>query len=376
MPARSASGSRRSKRPGLAPGRLREIERTLQSLEKSEGSGDIEIGEDTLRVTNLGKVYFPASGVTKGAVMRYYTRIWPVIQKHVTDRPLVLKRYPDGIDGQIFYQQNAGAHVPAGVRVEKVETAGEGAQARIVGGDLLTLLYTVQLGAVEVHPWLSRVGAIDTPDECLIDLDPADDVPFSSVVQLAKQIIAVAAGCSLPMAVKTSGSSGLHLVIPLPRGTSYDDSARLAMLLARAAERQWPELATVERSIKKRPAGTIYVDAMQNARGKSMAGAYSLRPRPMATASTPVSARELTSRLGTERFNIKTVPARVMRKGDLWADALATRASTRALRDAIKALSRVLENTPAATTSPSPQKRRSAGGAGVASAATRRSRRT
>ena len=375
MPVQPTRTSRARKRPGPAPGRLREIERSLRELEMGEGSGDVELGDERLRVTNLAKVYFPDSGITKGAVMRYYTRIWPVLQGHVDGRPLVLKRYPDGIDGQIFYQQNAGAHVPRGVRVEKVETAGEGAQSRIVGGDLLTLLYTVQLGAVEVHPWLSRIGTIDTPDECLIDLDPADDVPFSRVVLLARHILSMAAECSLPMAVKTSGSSGLHLVVPLPRATSYETSARLALLLASATATQWPALATVERSIRKRPAGTIYVDAMQNARGKSMAGAYSLRPRPLATASTPISPRELTSRLSTERFTIKTVPARVMRKGDVWEAALATRASTRALTDAITALARVLEDTSATTLPPRHAKRRPAGGAGVASAAKRQSRR-
>ena len=344
MPRRTPTAGRTSDRLGPRSGRSRDVEAQLAAIEKTGGDGEVDCGKgDMLRVTSLGKTYFPEAEITKGALMRYYARLWPFMEPHVRDRPLVLKRYPDGIDGPIFYQQNAGPRVPEAVRVEKVATAGEGPQARIIGGTLATLLYTVQLGAVEVHPWLSRIGDIDAPDRCLIDLDPGDDVPFAAVVSLAKDVVAIAEQCELPVAVKTSGSSGIHLVLPLPPKTSYDISLQLASLIAGAVVALRPDRATVERSIRKRPAGTTYVDAMQNSRGKSMAGPYSVRPRADGTVSMPVRPRELTARLRTGAFTVRSAQARVMRVGDLWGEALAKKPAAQAVRNAIASLARVLE---------------------------------
>jgi bifunctional non-homologous end joining protein LigD len=327
------------------------VESQLRAIERDGGDGEVDFGgRRKLHVSSLDKVYFPKAGVTKGALMRYYARIWPVLQPHVADRPLILKRHPDGVGGQMFFQQNAGPHVPEGVRVATLDTVDEGPKPRIIGGDLLTLLYTVQLGAIEVHPWLSRVKTVDFPDHSLIDLDPADDVPFGRVVELARDILKIARQCELPMAVKTSGSSGIHLVIPLPKRTSYEVSAELAMRLASVVAAHQPDRATVERSIGQRPKGTIYVDAMQNSRGKSMASAYSVRAKPMATVSTPLRERELTARLRTAAFSLKTVAARVTRSGDTWGEALAKPPTTATLRHAMRALEQVLENAPQPTT--------------------------
>lgn len=313
----------------------------LTAIEGKSGDGQLDMGRgNTLRVSSLGKHFFAKDGVTKGALMRYYAAIWPVLRPQVVDRPLVLKRMPDGLGGQVFYQQNAGDHVPDGVRVETVPSE-DGPSDRIVGGDLLTLLYSVQLGAIEVHPWLSRMTDLNAPDRCLIDLDPGDDVPFAEVVSLARDVREIARECALPIAVKTSGSSGIHLVLPLPARTSYDTSSRLATLIARTVVALRPERATVERSIKARPAGTIYVDAMQNARGKSMACAYSVRPRPHATVSAPLADRELTARLRIGAFTVESMPARVARLGDLWSETMAERPTATAVRHAMTALERV-----------------------------------
>ena len=319
------------------------VEAQLRSIERGGGDGELELGRGaTLRVSSLGKQYF-ANGVTKGALMRYYARIWPHLQPHVKDRPLVLKRYPDGASGPMFFQQNAGPHVPDVVRVETIETKEEGAKPRIVGGDLGTLLYTVQLGSIEVHPWLSRIGDVDSTDRCLIDLDPGDDVSFSQVVALARDVLSIIRQCALTAAVKTSGSSGIHLVIPLPSKTTYDTSATLAMLIARAVVAHRPAAATVERSLKARPPGTIYVDAMQNARGKSMACAYSVRANDEAAVSAPLRERELTARLRTSAFSVKTMPARTARTGDLWGEGLAMKPTKRTLVGAMQVLEQVLD---------------------------------
>ena len=138
----------------------------------------------------------------------------------------MLKRYPDGVAGSMFFQQNAGEHVPDVVRVATLDTVERGAKPRIVGGDLATLLYTVQLGAIEVHPWLSRVEDVDAPDRCLIDLDPGDDVPFGDVAALAREVVRIAEACGLTVALKTSGASGIHVVLPLPPRTSLRDVGR------------------------------------------------------------------------------------------------------------------------------------------------------
>ena len=323
------------------------VESQLAAIEHGPGEGTLDLGRgDTLHVSSLGKVYFPKAKLTKGALMRYYARVSPVLLPHLTGRPLVLKRYPDGVGGPMFFQQDAGAHVPDVVRTEMLRTEEKGKRRRIIGGDLATLLYTVQLGAIEVHPWLSRVSDIDSADRCLIDLDPGADVPFSAVVALARDVLRITEECGLAAAVKTSGSRGLHLVIALPRRTRYETSARLAMQIAQVVVAARPEVATVERSIKARPTGTIYVDALQNARGKSAASAYSVRATEEATVSAPLAARELTGRLRMGAYTVKTMPRRVATVGDPFGEVLAERPATaRVLARALQVLDTMLSAT-------------------------------
>jgi bifunctional non-homologous end joining protein LigD len=357
-PARSAapgaSKARRTttgaaKKPVRSPARRTttvtpdDVEAQLEAIERGDGEGELDLGRGVgLHVSSLDKVYFPEAGVTKGGLMRYYAHVSPYLLPEIDGRPLVLKRYPDGVGGQMFFQQDAGAHVPDVVRVKPLPTEEKGVRARIIGGDLATLLYTVQLGAIEVHPWLSRVSDITSADRCLIDLDPGDDVPFSAVAELARDVRRIVEQSGLRAAVKTSGSSGIHLVLALPPKTSYDTSARLAMLVAEAVVALRPERATIERSVKARPAGSIYVDAMQNARGKSMASVYSVRARATATVSAPLEERELTGRLSTTAFNVRTMPGRIARKGDIWTGALGRGPSTRTLARALEALEKTL----------------------------------
>jgi bifunctional non-homologous end joining protein LigD len=182
------------------------------------------------------------------------------------------------------------------------------------------------------------VNDVTTPDRCLIDLDPGDDVPFSQVAALAREVVRIAEGCGLTVAVKTSGASGIHVVLPLPPRTSYETSADLALRLAEAVVAANPERATLERGIKARPKGSIYVDALQNARGKSMAAPYSVRAMPAAPVSAPLRARELTGRLRAETFTVKSMPVRLRRTGDLWGEAIATRPSAGVLARAMATL--------------------------------------
>jgi bifunctional non-homologous end joining protein LigD len=338
-PAKQAVKKAPAKKAERTVGTPPDIEAQLQAIEQGDGDGEVELGRGRrLHVSSLGRVVFPDAGVTKGAVMRYYTRMSRFMLPDLDGRPLILKRYPTGVGGEMFFQQDAGPHVPDVVTVHQVETVDKGKQDRIVGGDLATLLYTIQLGAIEVHPWFSRVQDPDVPDRSLIDLDPGEGVPFAWVVELAQEIVRIARQCELPVVLKTSGSRGIHLVFPLPARSTYEASARLAELVAQAATVARPDLATVERSIRSRPERSIYVDAMQNAHGKSMAAAYSLRARAAATASAPLRPRELTPRLKLTGFTVTTMPARSERIGDIWREGLGERPTARALARAMQVL--------------------------------------
>jgi bifunctional non-homologous end joining protein LigD len=298
------------------------IVQQLTDIERRGGDGNLTFENGlSLRVSSLDKLYFPRDGVTKGDLMRYYATVAPVLLPILADRPLALKRYPEGIEGQSFFQQNATKY-PRGVRVERIGTEAGSQAPRFIGGDLPTLLYLVQLGALAVHAWQSRVGSLDDADYSTIDLDPDEGVRFGRIVELARMLGARIRSLGLAAALKTSGSRGIHIAIPLPPGTSFAASTRLAERLAGEIVEAAPEIATLERHIEKRPKGTIYLDVQQNARGKSVVSAYSARARRGATVSAPLRWPELTGTLRLDRFTVRTMPRRLTRVGDVWGDVL------------------------------------------------------
>lgn len=308
------------------------IIRQLDEIGSSGGDGALDFGRGkTLRVSSLNKVYFGDAGITKGELMRYYAGVAPAILPVIKDRPLILKRYPNGIDGPSFFQQNAGDAVPEHVRTARVPTGSGKSAVRIIGGDLLTLLYTVQIGTIAVHTWQTRLGRLEFADTSTIDLDPGEGVAFREVVGLAARIGKVLSEYKLEAGIKTSGSSGLHIVLPLPARTSFAESSALATLIARRIVESNPKRATLERTVKDRPSGTIYVDAQQNAEGKSVVAAYSVRARPKATVSAPIAWTELRAGLRLEQFTLETTPVRLRRVGEMWSVAMKRRNSRRVL---------------------------------------------
>jgi bifunctional non-homologous end joining protein LigD len=311
------------------------VEQQLESIQHDGGDGEVEIKRGvSLHVSSLGKVYFPGDGYTKGDVMRYYARVAPLILPAIADRPLVLKRTPEGIKGEVFFQQKPPQHVPEVVRVETVVN-DEGVSAeRIVGGDLATLLYTVQIGCISVDPWESRIDSLDAMDYTILDLDPGPRATFERVVEVARWVKEELDASGLRAALKTSGSRGLHIAIPLPPRTPYEAGLLLAQLIATRVAGAHPRDATVERSVKARPPAAIYVDYLQNVKGKSVAGAYCVRARPGATVSTPLQWKELNTSLDPGELTIETVPQRVVKLGDIWGSALKTRNSGAAIRAA------------------------------------------
>jgi bifunctional non-homologous end joining protein LigD len=326
-----SAGLARSRRSGNA------IVDRLNEIEADGGNGVVDFGRGRkLEVSSLHKLFFPESGVTKGDLMRYYALVAPLLLPLVKDRPLILRRYPNGIDGSSFFQQNAGDNVPDGIRTARVKTHQASSAARIIGGDLPTLLYIVQIGTIAVHTWQSRVQLPRFADTATIDLDPGDDVAFSAVVELARDIKSQMDTLQLHGAVKTSGSSGIHIALPLPTRTTFDDAARLARVIAERVVEARPRLATIERSVGQRPAGSIYVDAQQNAEGKSVVAAYSVREREPAPVSAPLDWRELRSTLRIDAFTVATMPTRIQRVGDLWGAALKRRNTARVVERVLR----------------------------------------
>jgi bifunctional non-homologous end joining protein LigD len=299
--------------------------RTLRS-KKMEGDVSVRVGRDVVPLTHLERVYWPEDGYTKGDLVRYYDEIAPTILPYLKDRPLIMKRYPAGIRGPFFHQHDVN-EVPEFVRTATLEVEGGGHTVDyVVGTGRATLLYMANLGAVERHPFHSRVGNLDCPDWMVFDLDPGEGVEFETICQLAVWVREVLTRLGLEGYPKTSGSRGLHIYVPFRAEYDYGPVAELAERVATVVAREHAEVATVERSLKKRKRGQIYVDHMQNAKGKSVVAPYSVRPRPGATVSAPLEWGEVErQKISPRDFTIKNILRRVGRKGDLFKPALAGR---------------------------------------------------
>ncbi|HWM91109.1 MAG TPA: DNA ligase D [Thermoanaerobaculia bacterium] len=283
--------------------RLREDKTVDECLRPSEAPEEEETPEPPReeksgpRFTNLDKVFWPGEGYTKGDLIGYYRAVSPWILTYLRDRPLVLDRYPNGITGKSFFQKNAG----------------DGGEYFLCNSED-DLLYLANLGAIPLHVWSSRVESIDRPDWCILDLDPKG-APFRDVVRIALAIGDLCDEIELPALVKTSGGSGLHILIPMGAQFDHDAVRQVAELLARVVVDRLPAIATTLRSIPARK-GRVYVDALQNGRGKLLAAPYSVRPHPGAPVSTPLRWSEVSAKLDVRKLNLKTVPKRLEKLGE------------------------------------------------------------
>jgi bifunctional non-homologous end joining protein LigD len=288
----------------------------LKTLESARRSGPIELpGGETLQVTNLHKVFWPTLRKTKGDLLRYYARVAHLILPVVADRALVMRRFPNGVNGKAFYQQRAPSPIPPGIRVETLPN--DDVPSRLVGGSLATLLYMAQIAAISQDPWLSRIDAPDTPDHVVLDLDPMPGVPFARVLDVARWIhdeLEMLGATGMP---KTSGADGLHIYLPLPPDVPYEAGMLFCRIVATVVARKHPRWATVERKVQVRGA-KVYVDYLQNIRGKTLATAYSARASAYAGVSMPVTWKEIDDGLDPHEFTIDTAPARLATIGDLW----------------------------------------------------------
>jgi bifunctional non-homologous end joining protein LigD len=296
----------------------------LSELEAAKRDGTIALPDgSTLDVTNLTKVFWPDEHLTKGDLLRFCVRVSPWLLPAVTDRPLVMKRFPNGVKGKAFYQQRAPDAVPPNVRVDLVEDEGEpeGVLPRLVGGSLATLLYMTQLAAISQDPWFSRVQTPDRADYAALDLDPMPGVPFRQVLDVARWLRDEVVTLDVPAVLKTSGSSGLHIYVPLPPDTPYASGQLLCQILATVVAMKHPKVATVERTVGKR-GRTVYVDYLQNIEGKTLATAYSARASDFAGVSTPLTWEEIDEDFAPADFTLRNAVDRFQKVGDLWTPVL------------------------------------------------------
>ena len=298
------------------PGSTDSVVEQLSALEGARKDGVLTMPDGgTLKVTNLHKLFWPKQKFTKGDLMRYYARVAPLILPAVADRPLVMKRFPNGVGAPPFYQHRA-PEVPPGVRTHVVGVVE--ARPQIIGGSLTTLLYMTQLAAISQDPWFSRVAHAAFADYAAFDLDPADEVPFARVLDVARWIRDELETLGAAGVAKTSGADGLHIYIPLAPGTPYEAGMLYCQIVAALVEQKHPKVATTERSVKAR-GKRIYIDCLQNIPGKTLATAYSARASDYAGVSTPVTWQEIDDGFDRRDFTIETAPGRFKQVGDLWA---------------------------------------------------------
>jgi bifunctional non-homologous end joining protein LigD len=293
------------------------------SLERPKGDLIIKVGGEQVPVTSLDRIYWPDEKLTKFDLLSYYLKVADYIMPYLQDRPAILQRYPRGIKAPMFFQQDLDS-APEFIKTARLINQ-EGRELDYgVYSTTGSVLHFVTLGTIEQHPWHSTVKRLDKPDWIAIDLDPKK-APWENVLQVALVVKEVADEIGLKAFPKTSGSSGIHIYVPLKPTNEYDKVGEFARLFASEVAQRAPQIATVERTIAKRKSTQVYVDWMQNARGKSLAAVFTARAKPKATVSMPLTWAQVAKGVKIDDFTITNVPQLLKKKGDAWADFFASR---------------------------------------------------
>lgn len=278
----------------------------------------LDVGGRVVTLTNLRKAFWPELGLTKGDLVRYYAAVAPWLLPHVRSRAMVMKRYPDGASGPFFFMKRAPSPRPDWIHTCRIRHASGNVIAFPVVEDLASLLWIVNLGCIDLNPWYGRCDDVDRPDYLHFDLDPGT-APFDRVREVAVVVREKLDALGMPSWAKTSGSKGIHVYVPIVRGPKQKEVWTIAKRLALEIEAEHPKLATARYRVAQRPAGRVLVDYNQNAWGRTLASVYSVRPTPLACVSTPVTWREVEAGIRIEDFRLENVPARISKRGDLWA---------------------------------------------------------
>lgn len=290
-------------------------------LRNPKGDLILEVAGERVSVTSLDRVYWPDEKLTKFDLLSYYLKISSHIMPWLKDRPAILQRYPRGIKAPMFFQQDTES-APANIKTVRLVNQ-EGREVNYsVFTTLGSLLHFVNLGAIEQHPWHSTLKHLDKPDYVMLDLDPKQ-APWKNVLEVALVCKEIFDEVGLIAYPKTSGSSGIHIYVPLKPKHSFGKVAAIADGLAAEVARRAPKIATVQRSLAKRQKQQVYVDAMQNARGKTIAAAFSARAKPGATVSMPLTWKQVEKGVKISDFTILNVPALINKNGNPWEDFFA-----------------------------------------------------
>jgi bifunctional non-homologous end joining protein LigD len=318
---------------------IREDKSAAEVTEERPISDVVRKGKRELRLSNLDKPFWPDEGITKGDLLAYYQAVAPVLVPHLQHRPFTMRRYPDGAHGKAFFQKDAPSHMPDWIpRFRALVSTREKAKAKKwiefpVVDDELALLWMVNMGCIDMNAWYSRIDKPDRPDFVLFDLDPTPEVPWTQTVEVALILKELLDALGLESFPKTSGGKGFHVLVPVDRRSTYEDTRAFAEHVAGAIARTHPKLATTEWA-KARRRGVL-IDSNQNGEGKTIASAYSVRPKPNAPVSTPLAWSEVNEKLNPSIYTMAVVLERVRERGDLHAGLLTTRQS---LSNALKSL--------------------------------------
>ena len=295
------------------------------TIPKDESETELTIAGRTVKLTNLDKLFWREPGITKRDLLQYYADVSPALLPHLRDRAMVMKRYPNGAKGKCFFMKRVPEPHPSWIETCTIEHKSGNVIDFPMVQDLASLLWVVNLGCIDLNQWYARCDDVDRPDYLHFDLDPGPGVKFARVLESALIVRDALEALGMSPLVKTTGSKGVHVYVPIKRGPLQKRVWTFAKALAQALAGKHPKLLTSEYRIADRPKGRVLVDYNQNAWGRTLASIYSPRPKPRATVSTPVTWREIERGVAIDDFHIGNVPARVRTLGDLWKPLLAAR---------------------------------------------------
>jgi bifunctional non-homologous end joining protein LigD len=278
-----------------------------------------------VRLTNLRKIFWPGLGLTKGDLLQYYADVAAVLLPHIRNRAMVMKRYPHGAAGEFFFMKRAPSPRPAWIEICRIDHGSKGVIDFPMIQNLAALMWVINLGCIDLNQWYATCDDVDRPDYLHFDLDPGDGAPFDRVLESALVVREALETLKMRPLVKTTGSKGLHIYVPIVRGPIQHQVREFAQKVAETLAHARPHLMTAVYRREKRPPGRVLVDYNQNRWGSTLASIYSVRPRPEASVSTPITWKEVERGVRIEAFTMKNVPARVAKVGDLWKPLFAAR---------------------------------------------------
>jgi bifunctional non-homologous end joining protein LigD len=306
--------------------RKRPVSRARRLSIPAEGD-EVELhgGAGTVRLTHLQKEFWSDPKITKGDLLRYYSSVAKILLPHLRDRAMVMKRYPNGIAGEFFFMKRAPSPRPDWIEVCSIAHGSGNVIDFPIIQNLESLLWVVNRGCIDLNPWYARCDDVDRPDYLHFDLDPVPGADFKRVRETALVVRDTLAALGMTSLPKTTGSRGIHVYVPIIRGPPQKQVWAVAKQIALTLEQRFPKLITAEYRIAKRPRDRVLVDYNQNAWGRTLASVYSVRPRPLATVSAPMTWREIERGAAIEDFRIDNMHARIAKLGDLWKPLLAAR---------------------------------------------------